>query len=52
MILDLGAIQVKEPGLWFIHIAYKIASKGKWKEVCALPFMVRNKPSKITEQVA
>ncbi len=52
MMLDLGAIKVKESGLWFIHIAFKAPSKGKWKEVCALPFMVRSKPSNITEQVA
>ncbi len=51
MILDLGAIKIKESGLWFIHITFKTTSvsKGKWKEVCALPFMVRNKPSNITE---
>lgn len=52
MMLDLGAIKVNEAGLWFIHIAFKSPSKGKWKVVCALPFMVRNKPSNITEQVA
>ncbi len=52
MMLDLGAIKVKEAGLWFIHIAFKSPSNGKWKEVCALPFMVRRKPSNITEQVA
>jgi len=54
MILDLGAIKVKESGLWFIHITFKASLKGKWKEVCALPFMVRSKPkpASITEQVA
>jgi len=52
MILDVGEIKVKEAGLWFIHIAFKSSSNGKWKEVCTLPFMVRSKPSKLTEQVA
>ncbi len=43
IILDLGAIKVKESGLWFIHITFKTDSKNKWKEVCVLPFMVRSK---------
>jgi len=50
MMLNIDAIEVKEPGLWFIHIAFKASSKGKWKEVCALPIMVRSKPTNKTEQ--
>lgn len=43
IILELGAIDIEETGLWFIHIAYKVSSKGKWNEVCALPFVVHEK---------
>ncbi len=49
MILELGTINVEETGLWFIHIAFKVSSKGKWKEACALPFRVQSKLSNITE---
>ena len=50
IILELGTIDVEEDGLWFIHIAFKVSSKSKWKEACALPFMVQNKKINTTEQ--
>lgn len=51
IILELGAIDLAEAGLWFVHISYRISPKSKWNEVCALPFMVQNKKTKkSTEQ--
>ena len=50
LILELGKIDVGEDGLWSIHIAFKVSPKSKWKEACALPFMVHNKKTNTTEQ--
>jgi len=49
IIVELGAIDLKEAGLWFIHITYKNSQKNNWNEACALPFMVQNKKLKNTE---
>jgi hypothetical protein len=50
IILELGTIDLKEAGLWFVNIDFRISPKSKWKEACSLPFMVQNKKTKTTEQ--
>lgn len=49
IILELGAIDLEEPGLWFVHISYKAPDHKKWKESCALPFMVQYQKQKNNE---
>jgi len=49
IILEMGAIDLDEAGLWFVHITYKMSSKRKWNEACVLPFMVQEKKQKNTE---
>lgn len=51
MILELDSITVKEAGLWIVHISVKTSPKGKWKEVCSLPFKMQNRKTNPTEQI-